>query len=83
MAEAEGGELRRVRDLLENAESRRNFVDDPETTLRQAGIDPGMIPDEVRSVLSDLSEEELAVLVRVRTALGAAGAAQADMLEIF
>jgi hypothetical protein len=79
----DGDELRKLGELLENAESRRSFAKDPDKALDEAGIDASKIPEGVRSTLSELSEDELEVIARVKGSLLAAGVSRKHINEIF
>jgi hypothetical protein len=59
--------------VLRDAKQRKAFWLDPAKVLREVGVDPEDIPEDVRETLHDLSYEELRVLGRVNASLDAAG----------
>jgi hypothetical protein len=77
------GELLKVAELISDPGKRKAFAHDPEKALKDAGIDPGGLPEGVRSTLFDLSYEELRVLSRVRDSLSEAGVSSEMALRIF
>jgi hypothetical protein len=64
-ASAEGVEaLARLTQVLDQADQRESFRDDPAGTLQRAGVDMDRLPRELIEFLSSLSVDELALLSR-------------------
>lgn len=76
-------EIHKLAKLISDPGRRKAFARDPETTLTEAGINVGGLPEGVRSTLFDLSHEELRVLSRVKDSLRQAGVSKEDEAEIF
>ncbi len=76
-------ELEKVADIISDRGRRRDFAQDPDKTLTDAGVDVGQLPDGVHSTLVGLSQEELDVLSRVKDGLNQAGVSPEDQAKIF
>jgi hypothetical protein len=66
-------ELKKLADVLDDADQRQSFAADPDGTLDRVDVNPEAIPDEVLSTLKGLSHEELQAVVRVNSSLKSSG----------
>lgn len=66
-------ELAKIARVLREMESRQSFKQNPRGALQSAGVDMGMVPSSVVDMLSGMSEDELATVMRFHDALCEAG----------
>jgi hypothetical protein len=76
-------ELRKVAGVIGDPQQQESFALDPDTTLRDAGVDVDKLPSSVRDALYGLSHAEVRALARVKESLREAGVSDEDTLEIF
>jgi hypothetical protein len=62
-----------VDDLIRNPQKRRQFRDDPEATLRSAGVDPDDVPAQVWRALTHMTLDELTAIAVLGVALSESG----------
>lgn len=67
-------------DLIRDPESRQQFLEDPYTTLRNAGADPSDVPSEVWQALTEMTLEELSAIAALGVALAEAGLLDGSLL---
>lgn len=60
-------------EAIADPDRRRALANDPEGTLREAGVNARELPPQVRRLLDDLSYEELRLLSRYNVALEKSG----------
>ena len=65
--------LARLTGVLSDGEKRAAFASDPASAMQDAGIPPGVLPEEAMSTLVSLSENELVVVSNVFDDLTNAG----------
>jgi hypothetical protein len=56
-------------DLIRDPQSRQQFYEDRDTTLRNAGADPDDVPPHVWQALTEMTLEELAAIAALGIAL--------------
>jgi hypothetical protein len=66
-------ELKKLADVLDDADHRQSFASDPDGTLDRVDVNPDAIPDEVLSTLKGLSHDELQALARLNSSLKNSG----------
>ena len=59
--------------VLRDPVSRRSFYENPDSTMREAGADPGDVPSEVWTTLTNMTLEELSAIAALGGALAEAG----------
>ena len=67
-------------DLIRDPQSRIQFLDDPYTTMQNAGADPSDVPSGVWQVVIQMSLEELGAIADLGAALAAAGLFDGSLL---
>jgi hypothetical protein len=60
-------------DLIRDPQSRIQFYEDPDDTLRNAGVDPDDVPPHVWQVLTEMTLEELTAIAALGLALAEDG----------
>jgi hypothetical protein len=65
--------LSKLEAVIRGADSRRSFKDDPEGTLRRAGIDRNQVSESVIATLHGMGNEELDAVLRFHDELGKGG----------
>jgi len=63
-------------EAIADPDRRRALANDPEGTLKDAGVRPSELPTQIRRLLEDLSYEELRLLSRYNIALEKSGLLQ-------
>jgi hypothetical protein len=59
--------------VLRDPVSRQSFYEDPDRTMRAAGADPGNVPSQVWTTLTNMTLEELSAIAALGGALAEAG----------
>ncbi len=72
MAASAFDELKKLGEVISDANRRKKFAADPSKALADEGINPAGIPAGVLNTLSGLSAEELRLLADVNASLSAA-----------
>jgi hypothetical protein len=60
--------IAKLEQILSKGATRKSFANDPEGTLRDNGVDPADLPEDVYEVLSDLNHDELRAVARLKGA---------------